>query len=565
GADELRGGADSDLADYSDRGTTNLKVSLENAANDGASGEGDNVRSDVENVTTAGGDDVITGSGSANTLRGGAGDDRLDGGFGADRLFGGDDVDTVTYASHGLVGVVVDLAGTGADDGTPGEHDTLATDVENVTGTAGDDELDGDAGGNVLSGGGGDDVLDGRLGADALAGGDGFDLADYSLRSADLAITLDGVADDGASGEKDDVGIDVEDVATGSGDDAISGSGDVDNFFYGGGGVDALNGGPGDDILLGGAGDDNHRGASHGGLNGQTGDDILDGGTGADDLNGSTGSDTADYSSRTAALDVTIDGAADDGAAGEGDNVAADVENVVGGSGDDDIAGSSAANTLVGGDGADTLSGRAGPDTIISRDAFADMVECGGEDDRVIADLLDGVDADCETVSFPSQDGGGTVELPSQGGQTDSTSSTEQTGQSEQIGQGTTQPTTTDQTPSASKPARVRPTSLSVRVAPGRDRSAPFRFVVTGVVGLPPGTSRTAACQSGRVSVQVKVGTKTISTRRAAVDFTCHYRLTLSFANARRLGRGRLKIVVRFLGTTRLTALGPSSRFVRAG
>src|SRR5206468_2166820 len=136
-------------------------------------------------------------------------------------------------------------------------------------------------------------------------------------------------------------------------------------------------------------------------------------------------------------------------------------------------------------DGADTLSGRAGPDTIISRDGFADMVECGGEDDRVIADLLDGVDADCETVSFPSQDGGGTVELPSQGGQTDSTGTTEQTGQTDQTGQGTTEPTTTNQTPSTSEPARVPPTSLSVHVAPGRDRSAPFRFVVTGVVGLP--------------------------------------------------------------------------------
>jgi len=64
---------------------------------------------------------------------------------------------------------------------------------------------------DVLSGRGGDDCLFGRpnddrlsggTGADLLDGGstlpNGFNVADYAARTADLSITLDAVANDGA-------------------------------------------------------------------------------------------------------------------------------------------------------------------------------------------------------------------------------------------------------------------------------------------------------------------------------------------------------------------------------
>jgi hypothetical protein len=63
------------------------------------------------------------------------------------------------------------------------------------------------------------------------------------------------------------------------------------------------------------------------------------------------------YDSRTAPVTITLDGVADDGEAGEGDNVGADIERATGGSGDDLIVGNAAENFLLGGPGNDVLVG----------------------------------------------------------------------------------------------------------------------------------------------------------------------------------------------------------------
>src|SRR5207247_1332933 len=62
---------------------------------------------------------------------------------------------------------------------------------------------------------------------------------------------------------------------------------------------------------------------------------------------------------------VLLDGVANDGEAGESDNLMADVENVTGGSGDDILSGDAGANVLDGGLGNDTLEGGPGADTLI--------------------------------------------------------------------------------------------------------------------------------------------------------------------------------------------------------
>jgi Ca2+-binding RTX toxin-like protein len=66
---------------------------------------------------------------------------------------------------------------------------------------------------------------------------------------------MGGGADDGASGERDDVRADVEQVAGGHGDDTLTGD-DGDNRLSGNAGNDRLTGGRGHDELIGGAGDD---------------------------------------------------------------------------------------------------------------------------------------------------------------------------------------------------------------------------------------------------------------------------------------------------------------------
>jgi hypothetical protein len=91
--DSLTGGPGTDSVAYDGNNGT-VAVSLDDQANDGAN-EGDNVHSDVENVTTGLGSDVLVGSSAANTLIGGGGADQITGGAGQDNLQGAAGQDTI--------------------------------------------------------------------------------------------------------------------------------------------------------------------------------------------------------------------------------------------------------------------------------------------------------------------------------------------------------------------------------------------------------------------------------------------------------------------------------------
>ena len=143
---------------------------------------------------------------------------------------------------------------------------------------------------------------------------------------------------------------------------------------YGGNGNDDLRGGLGGDMLYGGAGED--------ALRGYEGDDSLDGGLDGDLLTGGTGVDVVSYATRTSSIAASIDGTANDGALGEGDNITAEVENVTGGSGADQVTGSSAGNVLLGGPGNDTINGGPGADTL-DGGAGADTFTGGAGNDTV--------------------------------------------------------------------------------------------------------------------------------------------------------------------------------------
>jgi hemolysin type calcium-binding protein len=71
------------------------------------------------------------------------------------------------------------------------------------------------------------------------------------------------------------------------------------------------------------------------------------------------------------------------------------------------IAGGAGNDTLVGGTGTDTVHGGAGADTIAVRDNVLDQVDCGSETDNVVADTLDSVAADCESVQRAIDTGSG--------------------------------------------------------------------------------------------------------------------------------------------------------------
>jgi Ca2+-binding RTX toxin-like protein len=125
------------------------------------------------------GDDTLVGSSHNDAIDGGAGNDSLMGGLGDDALVGGAGVDTVSYADRAtLVRVSLNAASLWAvgQNGASSELDTIAADIENLTGGAGNDSLRGSLIANIIHGGAGNDTIEGGLGNDALYGDAGNDL-----------------------------------------------------------------------------------------------------------------------------------------------------------------------------------------------------------------------------------------------------------------------------------------------------------------------------------------------------------------------------------------------------
>ncbi len=118
-------------------------------------------------------------------------------------------------------------------------------------------------------------------------------------------------------------------------------------------------------------------------------------------------------------------------------------------------------------------------------------------------------------------------------------------------------------TPPAQTPAARRRGRLSARVTPPADRRAPYRFRIAGTLTRPRGVVRVVGCR-GRISVQVKRGGTTISTRRVSLKRDCTYRVNVSFANRRRLGNAtRLKFTARFAGNAVVLPVTAPARFAR--
>jgi Ca2+-binding RTX toxin-like protein len=254
----------------------------------------------------------------------------------------------------------------------------------------------------------------------AIAGGPGND----TLQADKQATTLDG----------------------GPGDDALQGGKGSDTLI-GGDGKDYLDGREGPDHLDGGAGDDKLNGDA----NKTPSPDVIDGGPGYDTIE-------SDWEYDDGPVALTLGGGADDGHAGEGDDVR-NVEKVQthqsstltgtdadeylevvqvtsastirggggndtlrasdgpdtldGGPGNDDVDGGFGDDTIVGGPGRDSLAGDRrggdcgpiwcklpfGNDTIDARDGEQDNVSCGFGEDTVYADAVDVVSGDCEHVT----------------------------------------------------------------------------------------------------------------------------------------------------------------------
>ena len=269
-----------------------------------------------------------------------------------------------------------------------------------ITGTGGDDTLNGGSGsdqifglgGNdTLNGNGGNDTLDGGTGADTMSGGTGSDI--YIVDdSGDVVIENSG------EGSNDEVRTtlaayaltaNVENLRyTGAGN--FTGTGNSENnYIYGAGGSDTLYGNDGHDTLTGNGGDDS--------LYGGTGHDALVGGTGADYMEGNDGNDVYHVDN---AGDVVAE------ASGEGTDevyttltsytLGSDVENLTSNTAFASAftgTGTGLDNVLYGHGGVDTFSGLGGNDTIRGNGGD-DVLDGGADDDLLVggsgADVLTG-------------------------------------------------------------------------------------------------------------------------------------------------------------------------------
>ena len=281
GDDVLEGGTNNDEFDSG----FEAEAPLGNDTIDGAAGN------DVLNggVTDGGGDKLFGGPGD-DLVTPGAGNDTIVPGIGDDGLIdGGEGVDSVSYADGRGNGVAVSGTGSEAsppqndggvdDDADPAQREAILN-VERLIGTPAADSLDTTAMGLVANrlegaggpdtllagngndsvfGGEGDDTVAGGFGDDELEGEGGTDMLEHPERSTGQAVTisLDGVENDGAVAEKDEIGTGFEGVA-------------------GGGGADVLLGGPGANSLLGGAGGDT--------IDGLGGADVIRGGLGREEI-----------------------------------------------------------------------------------------------------------------------------------------------------------------------------------------------------------------------------------------------------------------------------------------
>ena len=248
----------------------------------------------VEGVPTVGtsGDDVIIGTAGADTIDGGggndvicslAGDDVVTGGDGDDRIDGGVGDDSI---AGGLAKDLL-LGGPGRDHldgGAKRDHLVGGLGSDELVGAQAADRFEGSDGTDRLHGNQGNHTLVGGGGSDGLDGGVAFDAVVFLAPSPSpgTTVTLDGVADDGQTGEADNAMPTNERVVGTIGPDRlVAASGpqvlvglDGDDLLYGNGGSDTLAGGSGRDTLAGGSDDDQ--------LFGGPNLDSLDGGDGND-------------------------------------------------------------------------------------------------------------------------------------------------------------------------------------------------------------------------------------------------------------------------------------------
>ncbi|MBX9847878.1 MAG: hypothetical protein K2X64_01190 [Rhodocyclaceae bacterium] len=389
GADTLDGGTGTNTAGYSDAtaavtaalstGTFNgvtFSTSGSGILNGGTSGTagdaGGDLLTNIQNLSGSDFNDVLVGSSGVNRLSGGAGDDLLEGLAGGDTLDGGTGTNTATYehagaaviaslstGSFGSVTFTAPASGgvlNGGTSGTAGDAggDTLIN-IQNLTGSAFNDILVGNANANTIIGGDGDDSLQGMAGADTLNGAIGNNTASYSAATNGVIASLTAGSFGGATFSSSGGGIRNDANAT------VAGDAGGDTLIN----IQNLTGSAFNDTLIG-----------------NSSNNVIEGGAGSDTIDGQGGVDTVTYATGSSGVITSLStgtfsgvtflssgsGVLNSGSSAEAGDAAGDVligiRNLTGTNFADTLVGDANNNTINGGSGNDILEGMAGADTL---------------------------------------------------------------------------------------------------------------------------------------------------------------------------------------------------------
>ena len=414
GNDVLDGrGSGVDLADYSG---ASAAVSVDQAAGTATGGAGDDTLMGIETVWGSNYDDTLVGDSGANNLLGGAGNDSLDGGLGNDTLNatgndtlqGGGGIDTVEFSGVFLTaslitGIATSTAGTATLSGIENLWGTGFAD--SLTGDAGDNTINGWDGQDTLLGGAGNDSLFGAYGGDVLVGGSGDDLLSGWIKDQvlwndgyDNIAVFSGVFADYTIAYGAGFATVTDSVAGRDGTDTLM-TVTILQFADGMRSLFPLTGTSGSDMLIGtGLAETLDGLAGNDTVAGGDGNDTLTGGLGDDRLEGGFGIDTASYAG-TAAVNVTLATARAQATLGAGADIIIGIENLIGGDGNDTLAGNALGNRLEGGIGSDLLDGGAGADVLVGG-AGDDVYWVDDAGDIVTEASEEGVDIINSAVTF---------------------------------------------------------------------------------------------------------------------------------------------------------------------
>ncbi|WP_170167040.1 hypothetical protein [Paracoccus methylarcula] len=272
GVDTINGGAGNDTFSFTGSSSS---VSIDLITNNHTGFAAETLIHEVENIAAGSGNDTLRGTSGGNILDGGAGSDLFiaTGGAG-DKLIGGTGRDTVSY-QNASSGVLVDFLNPGENTGVA-DGDTYVG-IEDLFGSAQNDQLRGNNSNNSIRGGDGHDRLEGRNGTDWLRGENGNDTLDGGAGADNLiggtgndVYVIDNTGDrisELANEGRDRVHASISiDLAGNEGayanNEIVTLSGSDNLFAYGNAAANSLVGNSGNNRIAGRAGDDTLTGGA---------------------------------------------------------------------------------------------------------------------------------------------------------------------------------------------------------------------------------------------------------------------------------------------------------------